>query len=517
MLADAYDSRAQLQRLRVHVPDRPGVLAGITQALGAERINIEDFELHHLSPERGGTLTLLVGGEDEAARAAKMLERQGYRVVVSPVLRVKIEPAGVLAGHIAVPGDKSISHRAVLLGSLTDGETRVRGFGRSADTQSTVDAMRALGVQIDDVAEDELARPRRRPARTARARGVRSTAGNAGTLMRLLAGLLAGQDGRFELTGDESLRARPMDRVAEPLTRMGARIETTDGLPPLAIHGSAALQAIDYALPVASAQVKSAILLAGLNATGTTTVVEPAPTRDHTELMLESAGARVRRRPNSVSIDPAEPPAPAGGRRPRRLLRGRAVHRRRDAARRLRADDPRCRAQPAPHGSPRPCSSAWARGSASSTAASVGGEWVGDIDVRSAELTATDVGADEVPMLVDELPLFALAAGMRPRRQQGHRRRRAPRQGNGPHRNRDEWRCGHLASASRRRDDGFDVRGVPTRPSGGDMSSDGDHRIAMLAAVAGLVSREGVDVGGAEAVAISFPGFFDLLESVSRR
>ena len=141
-------------------------------------------------------------------------------------------------------------------------------------------------------------------------RGLRAPAepidcANAGTLMRLLAGIVAGQAGRFELTGDDSLRSRPMDRVAEPLARMGAQIETANGLPPLVIEGSDTLRAIDYALPVASAQVKSAILLAGLNAAGTTTVVEPAPTRDHTELMLAAAGARVRRRPTSVSIEPA--------------------------------------------------------------------------------------------------------------------------------------------------------------------------------------------------------------------
>src|SRR5690349_1414012 len=148
----------------------------------------------------------------------------------------RIEPAGVLAGHIAVPGDKSISHRAVLLGALADGETHVRGFGRSADTQSTIDAVRALGVQVDDVAEDELV-VHGAGIRGLRAPGEPIDAGNAGTLIRLLTGILAGQDGRFELTGDESLRARPMGRIAEPLERMGAHIETADGLPPLVIEG----------------------------------------------------------------------------------------------------------------------------------------------------------------------------------------------------------------------------------------------------------------------------------------
>ena len=157
----------------------------------------------------------------------------------------------------------------------------MRGFGRSADTRSTIDAVRALGVQVDDVAEDELV------VHGVGLRGLQAPdspidAGNAGTLMRLLPGILAGQEGRFELTGDDSLRSRPMDRVAEPLKRMGARIETTDGRPPVIVEGTDALKGIEYVLPMASAQVKSAILLAGLNANGTTTVVEPAPTRDHT-------------------------------------------------------------------------------------------------------------------------------------------------------------------------------------------------------------------------------------------
>src|SRR6266571_3250146 len=218
--------------------------------------------------------------------------------------RLRIGPASTLIGHIAVPGDKSISHRALLIGALADGETRVRGFGRSGDTESTLAAVRALGVEVDEEADDELV------VHGVGLRGLRAPAepidaGNAGTLLRLLTGILAAQPGTYELTGDDSLRSRPMDRVAEPLTRMGARITTTGGRAPLTIEGSDALRGIDYKLPVASAQVKSAVLLAGVNAQGTTTVVEPAPTRDHTELMLEAAGVRVRRRPTSGSVEPA--------------------------------------------------------------------------------------------------------------------------------------------------------------------------------------------------------------------
>src|SRR6187402_377523 len=193
---------------------------------------------------------------------------------------MRIEPVSALDGHVAVPGDKSISHRAVLIGALCDGETRVTGFGRSADTEATIEAVRGVGL------------------RGLRAPGAPIDCGNAGTLMRLISGLLAGHDGRTELVGDASLSSRPMERIAEPLRRMGATVETTEGHAPLVVEG-ASLRAIDYELPVASAQVKSAILLAGVQADGATTVVEPFPTRDHTERMLEAAGARVTRRPSS--------------------------------------------------------------------------------------------------------------------------------------------------------------------------------------------------------------------------
>jgi 3-phosphoshikimate 1-carboxyvinyltransferase len=424
----------------------------------------------------------------------------------------KVAPATSLVGHIAVPGDKSISHRAVLIGALTEGETEVRGFGRSADTQSTIDAVRALGVEVADERDDTLV------VHGVGVHGLQPAtvdAGNAGTLMRLLTGILAGQRGHFEVTGDDSLRARPMDRIAEPLSRMGADIVTTNGRPPVVIEGSDALRGIEYALPVASAQVKSAVLLAGLNADRTTTVVEPVPTRDHTELMLEAAGARVRRRPSSVSVEPAarlklnEVTVPGDfsaaapfivaatllpgseltvhdvGLNPRRtgLL---------DVLERMGARI-----------------SIFNRRKA-------GGEWQGDIEVRSAELTATNVTAEEVPLLVDELPLFALAAGS------AHGDSRLT--GAGELRLKESDRIETVTNGLRAlgvriraRDDGFDVRGVPTRPTGGRMPSDGDHRVAMLAAIAGVVSREGVEVGGSEAVAISFPGFFELLDSVSRR
>jgi 3-phosphoshikimate 1-carboxyvinyltransferase len=427
---------------------------------------------------------------------------------------MKVEPAGAVVGHIAVPGDKSISHRAVLLGALTEGETRIHGFGRSGDTEATVDATRALSVKVEEVSADELL------VHGVGLRGFRQPAepidcGNAGTLMRLLAGILAGQAGRFELTGDDSLRSRPMNRVAEPLVRMGARVETQNGLPPLVVEGSDALRAIEYALPVASAQVKSAILLAGLNAEGTTAVVEPVPTRDHTELMLAAAGARVRRRPSSVSIEPADAlelpevtvPGDFSAAAPfivaATLLAGSelTIH---DLG-----------LNPLRTGLLDVLERMGARVSVFNRRR-IGGEWVGDLEVRSAELVGTAVAAEEVPRLVDELPLFALAAAFA----RGESRVRGAGELRVKETDRIETVTDGLRTLGvrvRASDDGFRVRGVPSRPRGGGMGSAGDHRIAMLAAVAGLVSREGVEVGDAEAVAISFPGFFDLVEAVAQR
>jgi len=425
-----------------------------------------------------------------------------------------VEPAGALVGHIAVPGDKSISHRAVLIGALCEGETRVRGFGRSADTESTIAAVRTLGVQVDEPADDELV-VHGAGLRGLRPPGAPIDCGNAGTLMRLLTGILAGQQGRFELTGDESLSARPMDRVAEPLTRMGARVATNNGLPPIVVDGTDALTGIDYALPMASAQVKSALLLAGLNAHGTTTVSEPAPTRDHTELMLRAAGANVRIRPHSVSIDPAAllsleevvVPGDFSAAAPfvvaATLLSGSklTIH---DVG-----------LNPRRTGLLDVLERMGARVSVFNRR-KLGGESMGDLEVHSAELVATDLGAEEVPLLVDELPLFALVAACA--------RGNSRLTGAGELRLKESDRIESVTEGLRTlgvriraRDDGFEVKGVPARPTGGRMPSDGDHRIAVLAAVAGLVSREGVEVGDAEAVAISFPGFFDLLDSVSRR
>ncbi|HZQ17021.1 MAG TPA: 3-phosphoshikimate 1-carboxyvinyltransferase [Gaiellaceae bacterium] len=424
---------------------------------------------------------------------------------------MKVEPAAALDGHLAVPGDKSISHRALLLGAVSDGETDVRGFGRSADTESTLAAVRALGARVDDDGGDRLT------VHGVGLRGLRGgeiDCGNAGTLARLVTGLLAFQDGTFTLSGDESLSARPMERVAGPLRRMGAKIETTDGRLPLTITG-AELTAIEYAPEVASAQLKSAVLLAGLGARGRTTVIEQRPTRDHTELLLRDAGVRVIVRPTSVSVDPPE------------RLRLPAV------------DVPGDFSSAAPfivaativpesritihdvNLNPRRTGLLDVLDRMGGRVGVVarrraGAEQAGDLEVRSAELTATEIGADEVPLLVDELPLFALLAA--------HARGESRVTGAAELRVKETDRIDAVVDGLRAigvrahgLPDGFSVTGVPARPRGGRVDSRGDHRIAMLGAVAGLASREGVEIEDAASVAVSFPGFFDLLGEIAQR
>jgi len=426
---------------------------------------------------------------------------------------VKIEPATALRGHISVPGDKSISHRAVFVGAIGEGELRIEGFGRSADTESTLAAVRALGVTVH---EDDVDTVR---VEGAGLRGLRQPAapldcGNSGTTLRLLAGILAGQAGRFELTGDDSLRRRPVGRVAEPLSQMGAKVETEDGRPPLVVEGGE-LEGILYELPIASAQVKSCVLHAGLYALGRTTVVEPVPTRDHTERLLAAAGGPVTSRPGRVSVGPAEHLALAELSVPgdfsaaapfivaATLLPGSelTIH---DVG-----------LNPTRTGLLDVLERMGARLTTFHRQRS-GGEPVGDVEVHSAELTATSVRADEIPRLVDELPLFALAAACA----RGESRVEGARELRVKETDRIETVTTALRSLGVRitpRDDGFRVRGVPTRPRGGAVDSQGDHRIAVLGAVAGLLSSTGVDLEGAEAVAVSFPGFFELLDSVTQR
>lgn len=425
-----------------------------------------------------------------------------------------VVPAASVRGAAEVPGDKSISHRALLVGAVCEGEVEVTGFGRSLDTESTLGAVRALGVEVDEPTADVLR------MRGVGLRGLQEPAaaidcGNAGTLARLLPGLLAGQEGRrFELTGDESLSGRPMERIAEPLRRMGARVETTEGRLPMHVEGTA-LDGAVHEPEVASAQVKSCLLLAGLYARGETAVVEPVATRDHTERMLRAAGATVTRRGNRVAIRPVDRlrmeridvPGDVSSAAPlvlaatllagsELILRGIGIN-------------------PARTGFLDVLERMGARISTFNRRV-VSGEPVADLDVTHAELVATEVTPSEVPGMIDELPLFCLAAAM------AHGRSRV--RGAAELRQKESDRIDTVTAALRaiglhvaETRDGFRIRGVPARPRGGTIDAAGDHRIAILAAVAGLVSREGVHVQGAESAAVSFPGLFDLLDSLSQR
>jgi 3-phosphoshikimate 1-carboxyvinyltransferase len=420
---------------------------------------------------------------------------------------VRIDPAARITGHVAVPGDKSISHRSLLIGALSPGETRVHGFGRGGDTESTIAAVRALGGFVDDADDRELV------VHGADFRSAELDCGNAGTLMRLITGLLAGKDGSYALTGDESLSARPMERIAKPLRRMGAIIETTEGHAPIRI-APAPLRAIDYELPVASAQIKSAVLLAGLSAEGATTVVEPTPTRDHTELMLEAGGIRVMRRPTSVTVHPGTPkldeitvPGDISSAAP--LLVAAALLPGSD----LTVHD--LGLNPRRTGLLAVLERMGAR-IAIFERRREGREPAGSVQVEYDELVATEVGAAEVPSMVDELPLVALLAA----HARGATRIRGAQELRVKETDRVEAVADALRAVGARirtHEDGWTITGVPQRLRGGRVDSRGDHRIAMLGAIAGLASREGVEIQGAEAAAISFPGFYDLLETVTHQ
>jgi 3-phosphoshikimate 1-carboxyvinyltransferase len=421
---------------------------------------------------------------------------------------VRIAPANRLAGSLAPPPDKSISHRAAILAAMCEGRTRVEGYLRSADTDSTLDAMRRLGAVVHEGEQVEI--------EGVGLRGARSAAidvGNAGTLLRLLPGWLAGVPaGEWTLDGDESIRRRPVDRVAEPLARMGAQVECRDGrLPPLVVHGSD-LAGVRYELPVASAQVKSCVLLAGLLAAGTTEVVERSPSRDHTERMLVAAGAALESREGVVSVRQAERlelgtvtvpgdfsssaywivaativggsalALESVGVNPTRIGLLRVLERMGGA---VEVIDRRM----------------------------AGMEPVAELAVRSAPLRATTVEAQEVPLLIDELPLVALlgafaegttiVSGAEELRHKESDRIATVVEG-----------LRALGAAIEARPDGFAVEGAGAL-RGGSLDAAGDHRLAMLGAVAGLASREGVEIRGAEAARVSYPGFFDDLGLVT--
>jgi 3-phosphoshikimate 1-carboxyvinyltransferase len=439
----------------------------------------------------------------------------------------RFAPSGPLRGELRPPPDKSISHRAAIIGAMTDGPVDVAGYLDAADTRATLAALRALGVEAEETGRS--ATPGgidvrvggiglRRPGEgfPSSDEPIALDVGNSGTLLRLLPGWLAGQPaGLWSLDGDQSIRGRPVDRVAEPLREMGARIECReDRFPPLAVAGEP-LRGISYRMPVASAQVKSCVLLAGLLAAGETQVTEPATTRDHTERMLAAWGARVEG--EELRTIPT-----AGGGPVRRItvqpasgLRGDRVDVPGDFSSsafilvaativegsRVRLTD--VGLNPTRVG---------LLGILNRMGAPIevdegveGVEPAGAILARHGPLTATRVHAEEVPLAIDELPLVALlgcfAEGT------------TVVSGAGELRHKESDRIATvvdglsaLGADIEATEDGFAVEGAGAL-RGGMLDAHGDHRLAMLGAIAGLASPDGVEVRGMEAAAVSYPGF----------
>lgn len=440
---------------------------------------------------------------------------------------VRFDAAAPLRGSLTAPPDKSISHRAALLAAFGEGRTRISRFLDSADTRSSLEAVAALGASVNvgratedggmDVEIEGFG------LRGARDPGTPIDAGNAGTLIRLLAGLLAGQEGRrFVLDGDESIRRRPMGRIVDPLTRMGASLSTAEGdLPPLEISGGP-LTGIDYRLPVASAQVKSCVLLAGLLAEGETTVTEPAETRDHTERMLMACGAavRVQRNPTlptspvrtRIQVSPADriglPDMSVPG-----DLSSAAFHL--VAALITRRSDVRLDGvglNPTRVGLLGILNRMGAIVEVTETGHEAG-EPVGQIRARASHLRGTRVEPAEIALTIDELPLVGLlgcfAEGETIVRGAGELRHKESDRIVGVV---DALRA--LGGSAEALDDGFVVTGTDGL-RGGVVDSRGDHRLAMLGAVAGLASAEGAVVEGFAAAAVSYPGFERDLRSLT--
>jgi 3-phosphoshikimate 1-carboxyvinyltransferase len=430
---------------------------------------------------------------------------------------VRFDPVDHLAGELTPPPDKSISHRAAIVGAMSDGRVQIKGYLRSADTAATLEAVTALGARLVDAQprgaglDIELAGAGLRGADPGRAA---LDVGNAGTLIRILPGWLAGQPrGRWALQGDESIARRPVDRVVHPLRRMGATVDCREGgLPPLVVEGSD-LHGIAYELPVASAQVKSCVLLAGLLADGETTVVEPLATRDHTEIMLRSAGVDVRESGGGVTVGaqrrldlgevdvPGDFSSAAFFIAAATLVPGSEV--------RL----PGVGVNPTRTGLLRVLERMGGDFEVQETRGGRGGEPTADVVVRAARLRGTQVEPDEVPGTIDELPLVALLGSFAEgttvvRGAEELRRKESDRvmtvvEG-----------LRGLGARIEAAPDGFVVGGAGTL-AGGRIPAGGDHRIAMLGAVAGIASRDGVEVEGFDAAAVSYPAFADDLEALA--
>jgi 3-phosphoshikimate 1-carboxyvinyltransferase len=431
-----------------------------------------------------------------------------------------VAPSPRLSGTVRVPGDKSVSHRAAMLAGLADGVSTIHGYLTGEDCLNTMRAVEALGARVE------------REGATFRVRGCAGAfnppgrvldMGNSGTGMRLMAGVAAGQPFAVEMTGDASLRSRPMRRIQGPLEQMGARVELLgpNGCAPVRITGGR-LRGIEYQMPVASAQVKSCVLLAGLFADGPTTVIEPEKTRDHTERMLRAAGVAVRRDGLRVSVDGSAGGRPAVRARDWRVpgdfssaafwmvaaacrpgaevcVEGVGLNPSRTALlevlRRMGAAV-EVRAEPDGDGSPD------------------SGEPIGSVAVRGRGLRATEIGGAEIPNLIDEIPVLCAAAALA----EG----RTVIRDAAELRVKESDRIAAMAALLQafgvkveQRPDGMVVEGGRRLGGGATVDSLGDHRVAMTAAVMALFADRPVTVRGVACIATSYPAFWDDLARVS--
>ena len=455
----------------------------------------------------------------EGTRAVKAPHAHNHSHPEFRVTSHRFQPSGPLTGRIRVPGDKSISHRALMFGALAVGRSRISGLLEGEDVLATAAALRAMGATIEKSGDDWLVDGVGVGSLLQPAQAL--DMGNSGTSTRLLLGLLASHGISVAFTGDASLSRRPMGRVIEPLGRMGATVTASPGgRLPLMIEGMQPAVPITHRLPVASAQVKSAVLLAGLNTPGTTTVVEPVPTRDHTERMLRGFGVEVRveevdgerhialtgpadLRPCDIRV-PGDPSSAAFFAVAATIVPGSelvienvGLNPTRDGIFRvlvqMGADikrlDPR----------------------------EIGGEPVADLRVRHAALSGIAVDPAIVPSMVDEFPVLFVAAALA--------RGTTVTSGLEELRVKESDRLAAMAAALRmagatieERGDGLVIEGTggARLPGGGPVATMLDHRIAMSLAIAGLVSRDGVEVDSVAPIATSFPGFIELLEEATR-
>lgn len=420
-------------------------------------------------------------------------------------MRLQVTPSAAKDSVVTVPGDKSISHRALMLGAIADGETSVSGFLAGEDCLATLAAMRTLGINIEQHSATELS-IRGNGLQGLTAPGVALDMGNSGTAMRLMSGLLAGQRFASQLVGDDSLSSRPMGRIIKPLSMMGAQVESDGGMPPLHIQGGD-LAAIDYRLPMASAQVKSAILLAGLYASGITRVTEPAVTRDHTERMLQSMAANVHSADGVVSIDPSQALKGCEIQVPADLSSASFV-----MLAALLADTADVLIRNVGINPTRTgvidILLAMGGNIRLENRRDFGAEPVADIRVRSSNLRGGEVDPALVSLAIDEFPVLFVAAAAASGK--------TVFSGIGELRVKESDRIAAMASGMQAL--GIQVNESPDGAvvyggqfSGGVVQSHGDHRVAMSLAIAGSVASDTVTVEDTAAVDTSFPGFADCM------